>query len=77
MDGNELIIRIKPLNDRRKPHEFLTEKGKGVYQQAREHIEIGDQIIEPHLSSEKLAELMILLEQLTAIGDINGEGINE
>lgn len=48
-----------------------------MYQQAREHIEIGYQLIEPHLSSEKLAELMILLEQLTAIGDINGEGINE
>lgn len=77
MDGNELIIRIKPLNDRRKLHVSLTEKGKEVYQQDREHIEIGYQLIEPHLSSEKLVKLMAWLEQFIVIGDINGEGINE
>lgn len=77
MEANELIIRLKPLHDQRKLHVSLTEKGQIVYQQAREHIEIGYQQIEQRLSSEKLGELMVLLEQLITIGDMNGEGINE
>ncbi|PHI31551.1 homoprotocatechuate degradation operon regulator HpaR [Budvicia aquatica] len=73
MERDDLIIRLKPLNDQRKLYVSLTDKGHEIYQQARVHVEKGYRQIEQNFSAEKLDELMILLERFIVVVDKSGD----
>lgn len=69
MERDNLIIRLKPLNDQRKLYVSLTDKGQQIYTQAKKHIEQEYRRIEKGFSAEKLDELMVLLEQFIDVVD--------
>ncbi|MFI8415048.1 homoprotocatechuate degradation operon regulator HpaR [Serratia sp. NPDC078593] len=69
MERDNLIFRLKPVNDQRKLYVSLTQQGQALYELARHQVEQGYGKIEAAFSPEKMQQLMTLLDELIALGD--------
>lgn len=69
MERDNLIFRLKPVNDQRKLYVSLTEEGEVLYSKARYQIEEGYGCIESAFSSEKMQQLLELLDDLITLGN--------
>ncbi|MFC0180162.1 homoprotocatechuate degradation operon regulator HpaR [Thorsellia kenyensis] len=67
MERDELIFKLKPLNDQRKLFIALTEKGQFISKHVHYEIELGYKKIESSFSLEKLNALQALIEEFNAL----------
>lgn len=67
MERDNLIFRLKPVNDQRKLYVSLTQKGQNLYSAARHQVEQGYREIEAAFSQEKMQQLMQLLDTLISL----------
>ncbi len=63
-----LVLRLKPVNDQRKLYVMLTEQGQTLYARARSQVEEAYRKIEADFTPEKTQQLMLLLDDLIALG---------
>ncbi|PHM35817.1 homoprotocatechuate degradation operon regulator HpaR [Xenorhabdus innexi] len=77
MERDGLIFRLKPMNDQRKLYVSLTPAGQELYEQAKGEVDEGYKAIEAAFSSEKLAQLLALLDDLISIGNHSQTDIDE
>jgi len=69
MERDNLIFRLKPVNDQRKLYVSLTPQGQALYEAIRYKVELGYQEIEAAFSKQKMDQLMILLNELIVLGE--------
>jgi homoprotocatechuate degradation regulator HpaR len=67
MERDELIFRLKPVNDQRKLFVSLTQRGLSVYDEARAEVEQGYCAIESAFSTEKMNQLLTLLDEFITL----------
>ncbi|MDR0219453.1 MAG: homoprotocatechuate degradation operon regulator HpaR [Enterobacteriaceae bacterium] len=77
MERDGLIFRLKPMSDQRKLYVSLTPAGQELYEQAKEEVIEGYKAIEAAFSSEKLVQLLKLLDELIAIGSYSQNDTDE
>ncbi|PHM49307.1 homoprotocatechuate degradation operon regulator HpaR [Xenorhabdus miraniensis] len=77
MERDGLIFRLKPMNDQRKLYVSLTPAGQELYEQAKGQVAEGYMAIENAFSPEKLAQLLGLLDEFIAIGNLSQEDLDE
>ncbi|WP_340613491.1 homoprotocatechuate degradation operon regulator HpaR [Xenorhabdus thailandensis] len=77
MERDGLIFRLKPMNDQRKLYVSLTPAGQELYEQAKGQIAEGYKAIEDAFSPEKLAQLLGLLDEFIAIGNLSQQDLDE
>ncbi|EAW8360146.1 MarR family transcriptional regulator, partial [Salmonella enterica] len=68
MERDGLVLRLKPVNDQRKLYVMLTEQGQTLYARARAQVEEAYRKIEADFTPEKTQQLMLLLDDLIALG---------
>lgn len=68
MERDGLVLRLKPVNDQRKLYVMLTEQGQTLYARARSQVEEAYRKIEADFTPEKTQQLMLLLDDLIALG---------
>lgn len=69
MERNNLIFRLKPVNDQRKLYVSLTQEGQNLYDNARPQVEEGYRLIEAAFSPDKMAQLSLLLDEFITVGN--------
>ncbi|CAM3644694.1 homoprotocatechuate degradation operon regulator HpaR [Xenorhabdus thuongxuanensis] len=77
MERDGLIFRLKPMNDQRKLYVSLTPAGQELYEQAKGQISEGYKAIEDAFSPEKLSQLLGLLDEFIAIGNLSQADLDE
>ncbi|MDC9582799.1 homoprotocatechuate degradation operon regulator HpaR [Xenorhabdus sp. PR6a] len=77
MERDGLIFRLKPMNDQRKLYVSLTPVGQELYEQAKGQVTEGYKALETAFSSEKLTQLLGLLDEFNAIGNPSQENLDE
>lgn len=69
MERDQLIVRLKPVSDQRKLYLSLTQQGQELYELARHQVEQGYSEIEAAFSKQKMEQLMLLLDELSRLGE--------
>lgn len=67
MERDDLICRLKPVNDQRKLFVSLSANGQALYEELQPKIEKGYQLLEQKFSTENLQRLSALLKELIAL----------
>ncbi|OTA18505.1 transcriptional regulator SlyA [Xenorhabdus vietnamensis] len=77
MDREGFIHRLKPMNDQRKLCIVLTQKGMDCYEQVKGLVEEGYKEIEDAFTSDKLIQLLNLLNEFTSIRSNRQDDLEE
>ncbi|EDP8628835.1 homoprotocatechuate degradation operon regulator HpaR [Salmonella bongori] len=74
MERDGLVLRLKPVNDQRKLYVMLTPQGQTLYTHARTQVEEAYRKIEADFTPGKMQQLMLLLDDLIALGRQHTDG---
>ncbi|AGR58225.1 TPA: homoprotocatechuate degradation operon regulator HpaR [Salmonella bongori] len=74
MERDGLVLRLKPVNDQRKLYVMLTPQGQTLYAHARTQVEEAYRKIEADFTPGKMQQLMLLLDDLIALGRQHTDG---